>query len=551
MPDDTEQIISYHQETKHHFQAFARGPGGLDWATQPDPFRRYSGAPVLPLEKIPPTDQPGYEEAWWIGHLSPAPLDHRSVAQLLMDSLALSAWKQVGTEKWALRVNPSSGNLHPTEGYLLCGPVDGLCDQPMVAHYAPQIHGLEQRARFSLDLWQSLTDDLPPATVLVGLTSIHWREAWKYGERAFRYCQHDAGHALATVSLAAAGLGWQAALLDGLSTEQVGTLLGVGEGLSPDVEAEHPDAVVAIYPQNEEAPPRSLPSEAAGHFAALLWQGEANRLSPQRVEWPLIEPAAAASRKPGIPSIYPTGSPAPPAPADPPGGVPQTSPAGLRRIIHQRRSAVAYDGQTTMPASTFYQILSQTLATPGHFPFNTLPWEPQLHLALFVHRVNDLDPGLYFLFRDPAQKEALTAAMKPEFAWVRPPEGPSHLELYQLLRGDARDLARQLSCQQDIAGEGCFSVGMIAAFNGPLQRWGAWFYPRLFWESGMIGQVLYLEAEAAGLRGTGIGCYFDDPVHALLGLQDNQFQSLYHFTLGGPIEDPRLSTLPPYPDQPD
>ncbi|HQM49524.1 MAG TPA: nitroreductase, partial [Candidatus Hydrogenedentes bacterium] len=64
---------------------------------------------------------------------------------------------------------------------------------------------------------------------------------------------------------------------------------------------------------------------------------------------------------------------------------------------------------------------------------------------------------------------------------------------------------------------------------------------------GMIGQLLYLEAEAAGVRGTGIGCYFDDLVHSALGLENRQFQCLYHFTVGGPADDPRLTTLPPYP----
>jgi hypothetical protein len=71
-------------------------------------------------------------------------------------------------------------------------------------------------------------------------------------------------------------------------------------------------------------------------------------------------------------------------------------------------------------------------------------------------------------------------------------------------------------------------------------------YRRLFWECGLIGQVLYLEAEAAGVRGTGIGCYFDDPVHKLLGFSDTRYQSLYHFTIGGPLDDARLQTLPPY-----
>ncbi len=45
---------------------------------------------------------------------------------------------------------------------------------------------------------------------------------------------------------------------------------------------------------------------------------------------------------------------------------------------------------------------------------------------------------------------------------------------------------------------------------------------------------------------TGIGCYFDDPVHEVLGLADNQFQSLYHFTVGVLVEDDRLQTRRPY-----
>lgn len=65
----------------------------------------------------------------------------------------------------------------------------------------------------------------------------------------------------------------------------------------------------------------------------------------------------------------------------------------------------------------------------------------------------------------------------------------------------------------------------------------------------MVGQMLYLEAEAAGLRGTGIGCYFDDPVHEIFGLEGRAFQSLYHFTVGGAVDDPRLTTLPAYPEE--
>jgi hypothetical protein len=35
-------------------------------------------------------------------------------------------------------------------------------------------------------------------------------------------------------------------------------------------------------------------------------------------------------------------------------------------------------------------------------------------------------------------------------------------------------------------------------------------------------------------------------VHQVFGFKDLAFQSLYHFTVGGPVDDPRLTTLPPY-----
>ena len=88
---------------------------------------------------------------------------------------------------------------------------------------------------------------------------------------------------------------------------------------------------------------------------------------------------------------------------------------------------------------------------------------------------------------------------------------------------------------------------MIAAFEQPLGRFGPRFYCRLFWECGPIGQELYLEAEIAGMRGTGIGCFFDDAVHELLGLGTWQYWRLYYFTVGHPVEDPRLTTLLTYP----
>jgi hypothetical protein len=108
--------------------------------------------------------------------------------------------------------------------------------------------------------------------------------------------------------------------------------------------------------------------------------------------------------------------------------------------------------------------------------------------------------------------------------------------------------ARILNCNQAIAGESCFSLGMISEFEDNVHA-DPWHYRQLHWEAGLIGQVLYLQAEAEGLRGTGIGCYFDDSVHELLGLKSARLQSLYHFTIGLPLTDTRITTLPAYPDR--
>jgi hypothetical protein len=222
------------------------------------------------------------------------------------------------------------------------------------------------------------------------------------------------------------------------------------------------------------------------------------------------------------------------------------------QFIRLRRSLLACDGKTSIPAQRFYRMLELIMpraelpVTERPMPWDALPWAPAIHFGLFVHRVDGVEPGLYALVRDLAKVEKLKRAMHGHFAWETPPGCPAELPLFLLERGDARVLATQVSCRQDIAGDGVFALGMLAEYQASLVKNGPSFYRRLFWEAGLIGQVLYLEAEAAGVRSTGIGCYFDDPVHQVFGLRDLELQSLYHFTVGGAVDDPRLTTLPPY-----
>ncbi|MBC8283427.1 MAG: SagB/ThcOx family dehydrogenase [Nitrospinae bacterium] len=531
------KVFHYHRSSKHNQHAFAPGPGNLDWASQPDPFRRYEGAETLPLIKIPPTEGPSFSEALIPDRIPARPLNVESVSQLFFDSLALSAWKSFQGSKWALRVNPSSGNLHPTEGYLICGPLQGLIDKPSVFHYRPDTHGLEVRTHFSMETWDDMLQGLPQNTIFMGLSSIHWREAWKYGHRAYRYCHHDLGHALAAINISCSGLGWRTHLMEHLTHSDLETVLGLPQ--KEDVEIEVPDCLIAILPTDKKDNISFNKPIFVEKFSELSWQGTPNVLSNSHMDWSGIEEVAEAARKSD--NSVSNG-----AKMEDCSNLIVEDNFPLRKAIHQRRSAVAMDGKTQITRDVFYQFLIKTIPHACPLPFQTISWEPQVHLGLFVHRVDDLPKGLYFLVRNRNHLEELKTTFNEHFKWEKPAGCPDELDLFLLEEYDCRSMAAGVSCGQEIAGAGCFSMGMISAFESPLKHFGPWFYPRLYWECGAIGQVLYLQAEVSGIRSTGIGCFFDDSMHHILGIKDLNFQSLYHFTVGGPVDDNRLTTLPPY-----
>ncbi|MDH5700124.1 MAG: SagB/ThcOx family dehydrogenase, partial [Nitrospirota bacterium] len=225
-----EQVKQYHEQTKHEFNRYARSLGHLDWANQPNPFRRFDGAPLTALPHLTLDEDPlspPYESLFHPHSIPSQPITLNTLSRFFEYGLSLTAWKAYNGTSWALRSNPSSGNLHPTEGYVFCRSLSQLELKPGLYHYAPKEHALEHRWALPPELAQSVLQGIPSEGFLVGLTSIHWREAWKYGERAFRYCQHDTGHAIGTLRVAAATLGWNLLVLSGTTDETIATLLGL------------------------------------------------------------------------------------------------------------------------------------------------------------------------------------------------------------------------------------------------------------------------------------------------------------------------------------
>ena len=533
-------VRHYHENTKHAFDRYARGPETIDWSAQPDPFRSYQGAARIQLP-MPETENPlGYNAMFQASGVEAAAFNLEAISRLLRLSLGLSAWKEYQGSRWSLRCNPSSGNLHPTEAYLISLDVSGLPNG--VHHYNSHDHALQQRSQF-VDA-MAVPDAARPGQplLLLALTSVTWREAWKYGERAYRYCQLDTGHALAAIRYAAALLGWEIALLTQWGDDDIAMLTGSDRQQDfAGAESETPELLFCIKPHAAATP---LLAENPDALLALTdsgnWTGQANVLDAKHLyDWPIIDEVIQATAKPRVPTTQH-------AAAHFPAPIPCDSPYTAQLLIERRRSAQAYDGQTAIEKQQFFRILDMLLPRADTPPWDALPWPASTHLLLFVHRVRDVNPGLYLLARTTDAVAALKQALLPDkFDWTSVEDCPEHIPLYHLLDANCQKASATLSCHQRIASDGVFSLCMLAEFDASLAD-GAWRYRQLYWEAGCIGQVLYLEAEAIDLQGTGIGCYFDNAVHDMLGLKSSRFQAMYHFTVGGAYNDPRLRTLPAY-----
>ena len=519
MNKNLQTVFNYHQTTKHSQQRYARSLGYMDWKTQPNPFRNYNGADSFLLPLAIENATPPYHLL--DSDLPPAPLLKESLSQLLQFSMGIAAWKVSGDSSWAVRCNASSGNLHPTETYLIAPPtLEEQKNRTTVFHYTPKNHGLEILSSFETSFWERLPKD----SFLIGLSGISWREAWKYGERAFRYVNLDAGHALQSIRVSAKMLGWKVTPLTSVSNSDIETLLGLSQE-KRFFEREHADMLFVVSPEVVDS---TLNIQTLLENVPLVFDGIANKLSPTMENWEIITEVENAT---SVMQISQKNVPIAKVLPEP------TQEA--KKVIMQRRSIHVMDKvRSVITKDEFHTLLAGCV--------NSLDGkENAAHLAIFIHRVKEYESGVYILIRNERDKEALKEQMFTAFKWQEC-EFPG---LYLLDERDAMVTSQTISCAQEIASDGAFSLGMLCNFSEQLNTYGAHRYKELYWECGAIGQQLYLDATSMGLSGTGIGCFLDDMMHSLLGLKSDKFQVLYHFTVGRGYVDSRIQTQDAYEER--
>jgi SagB-type dehydrogenase family enzyme len=485
----------YHELTKHSAESLRQTQHYLDWANMPDPFRHYEGVPVVDLPADPPAPQISALEVLEGKTGNTVARDGAEfLSQLMFYSASISAFKRVPSTGaiYSLRVNPSSGNLHPTEFHFctrgLVGWPDGLY------HYRPSSHMAEQRAIG--DFGAKLVNNSTP--LIFVLTSIAWREAWKYGDRAYRYCLHDIGHAWQALTLAARSLGNESFALGHFPDDRVAESCL----LSAD---EWPMLIVGLH-----GPP--IPVNKLNADETVVFGGQPNQLSEEQETYSLIERIHTATKLltgNAIPSVtQPKVSGRGEISLPPRVSTNRT----FGDVVRIRRSALDFKGGDGSISLSQLAILLSSTREPLFADFAAHRF---VHLYLYVHRVEGLAPGVYCYW-------------------------PEHAELEKIKEGNQRLVAAALSLGQELAGNACVAFSMIGDFECAARCYGDRGYRYVHFEAGAIGQRMYLAAEALGLGATGIGAFFDEEVNRHLSLAPEAGQVVYHFAIGYPVADPRV-----------
>ena len=155
MNKNLQTVFLYHEETKHAHHKYARSLGYMDWVNQPNPYRTYQGALHVELPLAFENTTPPYHLIFY-NDIPSAPLLLESISQILQFSMGISAIKSDGVNEWALRCNASSGNLHPSEAYLILPPMNNINKSTTISHYAPKNHSLEILNEFDSKIWDTL-----------------------------------------------------------------------------------------------------------------------------------------------------------------------------------------------------------------------------------------------------------------------------------------------------------------------------------------------------------------------------------------------------------
>ncbi len=221
MPELRQSIAQhYHERTKYDPETISAKNNGLDWAKQPVPFKEYKIGSNFDLKPYIKEKSDSFannsEKQWW-----------QRISRLMLCSYGLTARMPSMGNTVYLRAAPSAGGLYPAEMYLISRGTPLL--PPGLYNYQCRTHSLMHY--WESDIWQKLQEaclgnsSLENTQLAIVVTSVFYRSAWRYQDRAYRRIFLDTGHLIGNIELAGALTNYRPYLIGGFVDQDLNELL--------------------------------------------------------------------------------------------------------------------------------------------------------------------------------------------------------------------------------------------------------------------------------------------------------------------------------------
>ena len=475
----------YKSEAEYHkatdYTRSSLGGGGMFRSRRPDPVKTYDNLQMLRLPD--PAELPDMPYSEVILGKTEGPrgrLDFKTLSRMLACSHIVTASASTGRGKFYFRSVPSAGALYPTELYVSAMGLNGLEDG--ISHH--QIIGWELAALRSGDFseeWAELTGSSAPALIFP-ITSVFARSAWKYGNRAFRYCCLDAGHLAEALMLAATAEGLRAEVHvfeDAVAANELLCIDGEREGAlcAVSIKVDTEDGG-----QKEPCPARDKLHDAGGSSGGTTPEIlEAYRMS---MGPGVSADARISSDDLGLDLIGTDKLPEKPAAVT----------ESFAETVHKRRSERRYADNLSKDETL--SMLSMLRGVP----------DVACRLAVVCGGAEGLADGLHLI--------DLQGGLLAQAGSV-----------------DIRERLAEACLGQGFVARGSLVFVMLSDLEALQERFGAGGYRRALIEAGRQSHRIYLAATSLGLSACGIGAYFDHEVRDILGLAESS--RMLYLTVSG------------------
>jgi len=481
---DDHGVLNYHRATNHSVESVQTNNLTLDFSNLPRTYKLYRRLETVVL---PETEVASALPALNALSTATAPSQTESIPTLvdlsviLKLSAGITKWLTVPNGKMAFRAASCTGAMYNIELYVLCADLEGL----PAGVYQYGVHDNALRQIRSGDFRGVLTDATAldeniansPATIIY--TSVFWRNAWKYQDRAYRHAFWDGGTILANSLALASSRDLPSKVITGFVDDSLNRVIDV-DGVK---EASLFLLPIGYAPSLHAS---ALPTPQRLNLETLPY-------SPQEINYPLIHSTHLKSsftstaeveiwRTPNLSATTATltGNLTPLAVA--PTAIHPQKP--IEEVILQRGSTRRFQESPISYTDLSTMLRSATSGVDGDYIKEVGASLNDIYLI--VNAVDGLSSGTYAFHR-------------------------STQELELLCEGEFRDDAGHLGLNQALAHDAAVNVYFMANLDAVTKNLGSRGYRAAQLDASTTAGRLYLAAYSLDLGASGL-TFFDDEV---------------------------------------